>query len=142
MVNPDVKKFKLIETLIDAYVLKFAEFGRRILQQDRTSEDRNVSSLSRFIEELPFIEFDQFPESFQSYFGYSLEDDDAMAGAGKYVSKFIKDLRRSFDDIYGDSEWAKESTFCLPNGKRSTNPNIRGHESYLSRLIQHWNRYL
>jgi hypothetical protein len=142
VVDPDVKKFKSIETLIDAYVLKFAEFGRRILQQDITAEDRSVSSLSRYIEELPFIDFDQFPESVQSYFGYSLEDDDATTGTGKYVSKFIKDLRRSFNDIYGDSEWVRESTFCLPNGKRSTNPSIRGHESYLSRLIQYWNRYL
>jgi hypothetical protein len=141
VVNPDVKKFKSIETLIDAYVLKFAEFGRRILQQDRTAEDRNVFSLSRYIEESPFIDFDQFPESVQSYFGYSLEDDDAITG-GKYVSKFIKDLRRSFNEIYGDSEWVSESTFCLPNGKRSTNPGIRGHDSYLSRLIQYWNRYL
>jgi len=141
VVNPDVKKFTSIETLIDAYVLKFAEFGRKILQQDRTAEDRNVFSLSRYIEESPFIDFDQFPESVQSYFGYSLEDDDAITG-GKYVSKFIKDLRRSFNEIYGDSEWVSESTFCLPNGKRSTNPSIRGHESYLSRLIQYWNRYL
>jgi predicted ATPase len=141
VVNSDVKKFTSIEKLIDAYVLKFAEFGRKILQQDRTAEDRNVFSLSRYIEESPFIDFEQFPESVQSYFGYSLEDDDFISGE-KYVRKFIKDLRKSLDEIYGDSEWVRESTFCLPNGKRSTNPNIRGNESYLSRLIQYWNRYL
>jgi hypothetical protein len=140
--DPEVKKFKSIESLIEAYVLKFAEFGRRILQQDRAGEDRSVSSLSRYIEELPFIDFDQFPESVSSYVGFSLEDDSAITGTGKYVSKFVKDLRRSFNDIYGDSEWIRESTYCLPNGKRSTNPNIRAHESYLSRLIQYWNRYL
>jgi hypothetical protein len=40
--NPDfvevnnVKKYKTLEELIDAYVLRLAEFGRRILQQDLT----------------------------------------------------------------------------------------------------------
>jgi len=146
--NPDyvevnnVKKYKNLEELVDAYVLRLAEFGRRILQQDLTAEDRNISSLSRSIEEYPLIPLDEFPESSQQHFGIDFEDEPSNEASGKFQSKFIKDLRKNFDDIYGDSEWAQQSTYCLPNGKRTTNPSVQNNESYLPKLVQYWNRYL
>jgi hypothetical protein len=141
--NPDyvevnnVKKYKNLEELIDAYVLRLAEFGRRILQQDLTAEDRNISSLSRSIEEYPLIPLDEFPESSQQHFGIDFEDEPSNEASGKFQSKFIKDLRKNFDDIYGDSEWAQQSTYCLPNGKRTTNPSVQNNESYLPNLVQY-----
>ena len=131
----NVKKYKNLEELIDAYVLRLAEFGRRILQQDLTAEDRNISSLSRSIEEYPLIPLDEFPESSQQHFGIDFEDESSNAASGKFQSKFIKDLRKKFDELYSDSEWAQQSTYCFPSGKLTTNPSVQDHESYLPQLV-------
>ena len=43
--------------------------------------------------------------------------------------------------MYADAEWAQESTYCLPTGKRSTKI-LPAQSGNLQRAIRSWNRYL
>ncbi len=137
-------KFGSIEAVIDAFVQELADFGKRILQQDRTSEDRAVGALSQRIELFMLISADQFPDTARKYFGALNPENSSereLTAAQKFASKFIKDLRSKFDQLHGDSEWAHESTFCLPNGKRAAQV-INSPSDHLQRAIRGWNRYL
>jgi predicted ATPase len=53
-------------------------------------------------------------------------------------------LKKRFDELHGDSEWAQEFTYCLPNGRRSANPanDSSGQGQFLHSLVKRWNRYL
>lgn len=137
-------KFGSIESVIDAFVQELADFGKRILQQDRTSEDRAVGALSQRIEQFMLIPADQFPDTARKYFG-ALNPENSnereLTAAQKFATKFIKDLHSKFDQLHGDSEWAHESTFCLPNGKRAAQV-INSPSDHLQRAIRGWNRYL
>ncbi len=139
-----VAKYENLDKLIEAYVGELADFGRRILQQDRSSEDRSVGFLSQKIEDYLLIPLDKFPDSARKFFGGSdpeYSDAKEVKAADAFADKFLKDLRKRFDDLYADAEWAQESTYCLPNGKRSTKI-LPAQSGNLQRAIRSWNRYL
>ena len=145
--DPDEKpifKYENIDKLIEAYIVELADFGRRILQQDRSSEDRNVGSLSQRVEEYLLIPEEKFPESVRKFFGvWRSEYSEAKESkaANVFANHFFKDLRLRFDEIYANAEWVHESTFCLPNGKRTTKitPPQSGE---LQGAVGSWNKYL
>jgi predicted ATPase len=137
-------QYASIEAVIDAYVQALADFGKRILQQDRASEDRSVGALSQKIEKVLLIPAELFPDSARSFFG-DLDPENSSESKSKaadlFAMKFLRDLRRKFDDLHGDSEWAQESTFLLPDGKRSAQV-INSPSNHLQRAVRSWNRYL
>ena len=126
---------------IEDYVMQLADYGKRIVQQDRTSEDRNPASLSSSIEQFPLIPFEKFPESILQYFGEANSRSDELVDSTFYW-KLIRDLQKRFNELFGEAEWTKEVTYCGPNGRRSANPRIASSETPLPRLIRSWNRYL
>jgi predicted ATPase len=126
---------------IEDYVMQLADYGKRIVQQDRTSEDRNPASLSSSIEQFPLIPFEKFPESILQYFGEANSRSDELEDSTFYL-KLIRDLQKRFDELFSEAEWTKEATYCGPNGRRSANPRIASSETPLPRLIRSWNRYL
>jgi predicted ATPase len=141
------KKYESMVNLIEDYVIKLADFGKRIVQQDHSSEDRGVASLSRAIEENLLIPIDQFPDETLKHFGSDLslaEESITKTAQSLFHTKFTKELRNRFDELFGAAEWAQEDTYCLPNLKRSSNPGMeqRGSGSTMSRLIRLWNKYL
>jgi predicted ATPase len=139
-----VIKFENIEQLIEEYVEDLADLGRRILQQDRSSEDRSVSFLGQKIENFLVIPLERFPDSIRRLLGNSnpeFSEPKEVEASEAFTDKFLKSLRTRFDALYGDAEWAQESTFCLPNGKRSIN-TPRHQTDRLQRAIGSWNRYL
>jgi predicted ATPase len=137
-------KYENFDKLIEAYVVELADFGRRIVQQDRSSEDRSVGFLSQKVEDNLLIPLDKFPESARRFFGAAdpeYSDVKEVRAAESFADKFLKELRTRFDDLYVDSEWAQQSTFCLPSGKRSTKI-LHVQTGLLQRAIRSWNRYL
>ena len=126
---------------IEDYVMQLADYGKRIVQQDRTSEDRNPASLSSSIEQFPLIPFEKFPEGILQYFGEANSRSDELVDSTFYW-KLIRDLQKRFNELFGEAEWTKEVTYCGPNGRRSANPRIASSETPLPRLIRSWNRYL
>jgi predicted ATPase len=139
-----VVKYENIKELLEAFVGELADFGRRILQQDRASEDRSVEFLSQKVEDNLLIPLDRFPDFARKLFGASdpeFSEQKEVLLANEFAEQFLTDLRARFDALYGDSEWAQETTFCLANGKRST--KIAASQSnYLQRAIKSWNMYL
>lgn len=137
-------KFGSVESVIDAFVQALADFGKRILQQDRTSEDRAVELLSERVEKFLLIPADQFPDSVRKFFG-ALNPENSnereLIVAEKFASKFHRDLRAKFVQLHGDSEWVQETTFCLPGGKRTAQV-INKPSDHLQRAVRGWNRYL
>jgi len=137
-------QFESMENLIDVFVQELADFGKRILQQDRTSEDRGVGNLSQRIEEFLLIPSEQFPDSVRKVFG-DLNPDNSSEAKAKVADlialKFLRDLRKKFDELHGDAEWAQESTYLLPDGKRSAKI-ISTQSNHLQRAVRGWNRYL
>jgi predicted ATPase len=127
---------------VEEYVKQLADYGKRIVQQDRTSEDRNPASLSSVIEQYPLIPFEKFPESAMQYFGNVQNSKLDEAVDKTFHWKLMRDLKNRFDELFGDAEWTKEFTYCGPNGRRSANPRIATSETPLPRLIKSWNRYL
>ncbi len=126
---------------IEDYVMQLADHGKRIVQQDRTSEDRDPASLSSSIEQFPLIPFEKFPEFTMQYFeepNTRLEEE----VDNTFHWQLMRDLQKRFDELFGEAEWTEEVTYCLPNGRRSTNPRIASSETPLPRLIRSWNRYL
>lgn len=143
-VSQPVRQYETVEALIEAYVDELATFGRRVLQQDLTAEDRSVEMLSRQIQESMMIPGESFPEDVRKLFGtLDLEatNKKQLKDATVFFESFTSQLRARFDAKYGDSEWAQESTFCLPSGKRSTRVNPVSPSSY-QRSVRSWNRYL
>ena len=138
------QQYSSIEGVIDAFVQELADFGKRILQQDRASEDRSVGALSQKIEKVLLIPAELFPDSARSFFG-DLDPENSSESKSKaadlFAMKFIRDLRRKFDELHGDSEWAQESTYLLPDGKRSAQV-INSPSNHLQRAVRGWNRYL
>lgn len=142
--DEQVAPYESLDLLVEAFVGELADFGRRILQQDRSSEDRSVAFLSQKIEDSLLIPLDKFPESARKLFGASdpeYSEPGELKAANSFEEKFLGDLRARFDLLYGDSEWAQESTYCLPNGKRSTK-STASQANYLQRAVRSWNRYL
>lgn len=139
-----IKQYASMEELIEAFVDELASFGRRVLQQDLTSEDRSVEMLSRQIQDFLMIPGESFPDEARKLFG-TLDPDVSnkkqLKDATIFLDTFTNQLRARFDEIYGNSEWAQESTFCLPNGKRSTKLNPTPPTSF-QRSVRSWNRYL
>ena len=139
-----VEPYESMDRLVEVFVGELADFGRRILQQDRSSEDRSVAFLSQKIEDSLLIPLDKFPEFARKLFGASdpeYSEPGELKAANSFEEKFLRDLRARFDLLYGDSEWAQESTYCLPNGKRSTK-STASQANYLQRAVRSWNRYL
>jgi len=139
-----VEPYESMDRLVEVFVGELADFGRRILQQDRSSEDRSVAFLSQKIEDSLLIPLDKFPEFARKLFGASdpeYSEPGELKAANSFEEKFLRDLRARFDLLYGDSEWAQESTYCLPNGKRSTKSSA-SQANYLQRAVRSWNRYL
>lgn len=141
------KKYDSIESVIEDYVIQLADFGKRIVQQDRSSEDRGVASLSRIIEQNLLIPIEQFPENSLKYFGTEMstfEETLQTTANSLFQVRFMEGLRSRFDELFGDAEWTQEETYCLPSGRRSANPELDspGSSSALPRLIKYWNRYL
>ena len=139
-----LKQYESMEELIEAYVDEIAGFGRRVLQQDLTSEDRSVEMLSRQIQDFLFVPAESFPEEARKLFGLLNPENSnkkQLKDADNFLENLTSRLRARFDEIYGDSEWTQESTFCLPNGKRSTKLNPTSLTP-LQRSIRSWNRYL
>jgi hypothetical protein len=137
-------QYESIAELIEVYVAELADLGRRVLQQDLSSEDRSVDFLSQRIQDFLLVPGESFPSLSHKYFG-TLDPEHSnkkqLKEAAIFAETFTKELRARFDSMYGESEWARESTFCLPNGKRS----IRIQSSPvgpLQRSIKSWNRYL
>lgn len=128
---------------IDDFVKAFADVGKKIVQQDLSSEDRNVAKWSSSIEQFPLIPFDKFPKTITQFFN----DGD---GFGNKISEvesnfhwqIMRDLRKRFDELFGDAEWTRSSIYCGPNGRRSANPTISSENSPLTQLIRRWNKYL
>lgn len=142
--DEQVEPYVSMETLVEDFVSELADFGRRVLQQDRSSEDRSVDFLSQKIEDNLLIPLDKFPEFARKLFGASdpeFSEPGDVKTANSFQEKFLKDLRARFDLLYGDAEWAQESTYCLTNGKRSTK-NAPSQANYLQRTVRSWNRYL
>jgi len=141
------KQYDSIESVIEDYVIQLADFGKRIVQQDRSSEDRGVASLSRIIEQNLLIPIEQFPEDSLKYFGTEVstfEENLQKTANTLFQVRFMEGLRSRFDELFGDAEWTQEETYCLPSGRRSANPELDspGSSSTLPRLIKYWNRYL
>lgn len=141
------KQYDSIESVIEDFVIQLADFGKRIVQQDRSSEDRGVASLSRIIEQNLLIPIEQFPENSLKYFGTEMstfEENLQTTANTLFQVRFMEGLRSRFDELFGDAEWTQEETFCLPSGRRSANPELDspGSSSTLPRLIKYWNRYL
>jgi predicted ATPase len=141
------KQYDSIESVIEDYVIQLADFGKRIVQQDRSSEDRGVASLSRIIEQNLLIPIEQFPEDSLKYFGTEVstfEETLQKTANTLFQVRFMEGLRSRFDELFGDAEWTQEETYCLPSGRRSANPELDspGSSSTLPRLIKYWNRYL
>lgn len=139
-----VTPYDAMAKLIEDYVVKLADLGRRVLQQDLSSEDRNVDALSRDIQDILLVPSEKFPNSARKYFGTlnsEYSNKKQLKDAVVFADTFTKELRARFDALYGDSEWSQASTFCLPNGKRSIKiqPFSAGP---LERSIKSWNRYL
>lgn len=134
-------RYEFYVPFIEDYVMQLADHGKRIVQQDRTSEDRNPASLSSSIEQFPLIPFEKFPEFSMQYFG---EPNNRLDEAvdNTFHWQLMRDLQKRFDELFGEAEWTKEVTYCLPNGRRSANPRLASSETPLSRLIRSWNRYL
>ena len=137
-------QYATMAEIIEVFVVELADLGRRILQQDLSSEDRNVDFLSQRIQDFLLVPSERFPDLARKFFG-SLDPENSnqkqSTDARIFASKFVEELRARFDSLYGESEWAQQSTFCLPNGKRS----IRISSiplGPLQRSIRSWNRYL
>jgi predicted ATPase len=145
-----IPKYQSITELADKYVAEIAECGKRIVQQDRTVADKDFATLSNLIERRTLIPLEQFPESTSKFFGAEAwrdegEKDRKLADeAAKFFNDFVSLLKKRFDELHGDSEWAQEFTYCLPNGRRSANPanDSSGQGQFLHSLVKRWNRYL
>jgi predicted ATPase len=137
-------QYASVEAVIDAFVQELADFGKRILQQDRASEDRSVGALSQKIEKVLLVPSELFPDSARSFFG-DLDPENSSGSKAKaadsFALKFMRDLRKKFDELHGDAEWAQESTYLLPDGKRSAQV-INSTSNHLQRAVRGWNRYL
>ena len=147
-IDPDLTEEELAagrhkgyQPFIEDYVMQLADHGKRIVQQDRTSEDRNPASLSSSIEQFPLIPFEKFPEFTMQYFEEPNTRLEELVD-NTFHWQLMRDLQKRFDELFGEAEWTKEVTYCLPNGRRSTNPRIASSETPLPRLIKSWNRYL
>lgn len=137
-------KYKEIDEVIEAFVAEIAEFGRRILQQDLSSEDRSVENLGQRIEDYLLIPPEEFPDSVRKMFGSAnpeLSKKKEVEAADDFSDKFLRNLRKRFDSLHGEAEWAQESTYCLANGKRSATV-LPSQTGSLPRAIKSWNRYL
>jgi predicted ATPase len=87
---------------------------------------------------------ESFPDEARKLFGTldpDISNKKQLKDATIFLDTFTNQLRARFDEIYGDSEWAQESTFCLPNGKRSTKLNPTPPSTF-QRSVRSWNRYL
>jgi len=138
-------RYKGYPPFIDDYVIQLAEYGKRIVQQDRIAEDRDVNSLSRIVEQFPVIPFEKFPEIAMQFFGVENDPTTEVSIVEKnFHWQMFRDLRKRFDELFGDAEWTKETTLCGSNGSRIVNPRsgLGPGDSPLSNVIRYWNRYL
>jgi hypothetical protein len=139
------ERFNTLDEVIEALVLILAEYGRKILQQDRVTEDRDISALTHAIESNFLISYQRFPESspnFDPVFMIIEEDQSkAISRIEKFTDGFMRKLSLRLKELYGESEWARESTFCTPEGKRSTEP-VYGLQFSTSYNVIAWNKYL
>lgn len=152
-IDPDLSESEIAENrykdyppFIEDYVIQLAEYGKRIVQQDRTAEDRDINSLSRNVEHFPVIPFEKFPETTMQFFQFIGVENEPFTEVSIVEKNFhwqmFRDLRKRFDELFGEAEWTKETTLCGPNGRRIVNPRTGLGDSSLSNMIRYWNRYL
>lgn len=139
------ERFNTLDEVIEALVLILAEYGRKILQQDRVTEDRDVSALTHAIESNFLIPYQRFPESSPNFDPVFMiieeEQSKAISRIEKFTDGFMRKLSFRLKELHGESEWARESTFCTPEGKRSTEP-VYGLQFSTSYNVIAWNKYL
>lgn len=125
--DPPVNQFESVEDAADFMTQSILSKAREIIQQDSIADDLNISSLSRTVEDVSFIEMNSLP---------NLEYGDEQ----KYISNILKKVKRELFSNKAVGKWSETHILCTPDGKRVIQPAYG--TSNLSIIIELWNQYL